>query len=222
MPSIIHSPSVKFKLIFCATCSSEIKNENVKCDECRKSFHISCAMKTDSELIWLCNNCNNEKKICTKKDQIEIKSAKKANNEEINNNERIKTLRSRTISVDTYNLENTQSKTKKTCALKTATTEDTIRNLTRKIKNLEDKLNQNTKHECDCKIDLNARISKIESIINAEQKNQKQSKQAEQNTQNSETQTGGMTEVRSKEKEKKKKKESTLNVTEDGSKEEKK
>lgn len=78
MPAMtFRSPTIKYKLTFCAVCNDSIPRESdeAKCDNCKKSFHSSCTeiQQSTNETIWLCNSCISSEVICTGKDAFEIK-----------------------------------------------------------------------------------------------------------------------------------------------------
>lgn len=84
---VIHSPSHKYEIAICETCSQTIEEEKgQKCDDCTKSYHKSCQIKqiqmnkpndTTNDIIWQCTKCVKRKNICSSKDEFEIKSTKK-------------------------------------------------------------------------------------------------------------------------------------------------
>lgn len=107
MPAIdktILSPSCKFKLLFCSKCNEEIQQDSeLKCDNCTKYFHNHCLNSTTGgdDLILLCIDCVNNKIICTKKDQLDIKSTKAIKTlSESQSQPEPRKLRQRAISVD--------------------------------------------------------------------------------------------------------------------------
>lgn len=79
---LLRSPNIKYQVNFCAKCDKQIDNSanDKKCDSCAKFFHILCTSdkQPSNEIIWQCEECCNNRSICTEKDNFEIRSRKQA------------------------------------------------------------------------------------------------------------------------------------------------
>lgn len=147
--TINNSPSCKFKLCFCSKCNDEIQQDlELKCDYCAKYFHNHCMTdSTDKELddlILLCDECAKNGSICSKKDQLDIKSSKKTSPEPLYQPEPRK-LRQRAISVDYFGINK-----RKGANSKATTTNIQYEDLLQKINTMQNQINRLENRKCNC------------------------------------------------------------------------
>lgn len=157
VPSYINnSPSCKFKLIFCSLCKDGIQpNLELKCDNCNKFFHNKCLTTGDknelNDLILLCHDCENDKTICSKKDQLDIKSKGKMKTPvETLARPITRKLRPRAISVDYFGTH----KQRKVANSKPLLIEKQYEELLQKMDNMQTQIDKLENRKCDCYISI--------------------------------------------------------------------
>lgn len=175
MPSICHSPSIKFKVLYCPACNNEINESiEIKCDECQKAYHLECTDQHEKQqkpidIIWLCKPCVTRKNVCTKKDRIELKANRKTTMNQSNAPKyEQRVLRSRSQSIDCTKqvLNSNHSKSYKPIPANTFKEAVEI-DIETKILSFEERIKIIENKECACLKTLEPRL--VDSSLNVKQ-----------------------------------------------------
>lgn len=170
MPSQIelNSPRVS-KLNICKSCNESVDALiNVKCDECKNSFHELCINfegdTSNPDLIQLCASCSNNGQIYTPGSKSENKVPAKSAIPALGGNVITKSLRSKAISIDVAAFKLNSAKRKPINDSKPLKSFNNNK-LDEKIKILETRLSSLENAPRKCNGVLNSKIAELEHTI---------------------------------------------------------
>lgn len=173
--SPVVSPSCKFEILYCKVCDQSIDDGlEIKCDGCQKIFHGDCINDDqnqnilEKDLIQLCKLCSNKKSVCPAKSKSKLNTSIKSNASDENAYKR--NLRPRANSIDSIVVSKSKSTKNGSQQFNCndASINKIIAQYDAKMKEIESRLNviENKSCNCNCKNEINERLTNIEGISN--------------------------------------------------------